>query len=110
MAPAVGVFWAVLRFVGRSFRRLAIALAGFALLLAGAIMLLTPGPGLLAIIAGLSILATEYTWARRALERARLRSRQAVEKVRVVRQARREAARWQEAARLQSRDQPEPDS
>ena len=39
--------------------------AGFTLLLAGIVMLALPGPGLLAIAAGLSVLATEYTWAAR---------------------------------------------
>jgi uncharacterized protein (TIGR02611 family) len=88
----VRVFGAVVRFVVRSIQRLAITVAGLALLLAGAIMLVTPGPGLLAIIAGLAVLATEYAWARRALERTRERSRQAVQKVREVRWTRRGAA------------------
>jgi len=37
-------------------------------------MLITPGPGLLVIIAGLAILAHEFTWAQRALEQARERA------------------------------------
>ena len=53
---------------------------GFALLCGGAIMMVTPGPGLLAIVAGLELLKTEYAWAQRifdAIERgaARLRPR-----------------------------------
>jgi uncharacterized protein (TIGR02611 family) len=39
--------------------------AGFALLLAGIVMLALPGPGWLTIAAGLGVLATEYTWAAR---------------------------------------------
>jgi uncharacterized protein (TIGR02611 family) len=42
-------------------------LAGFTLLGAGAIMLLTPGPGWLAIAGGLALLAAEFVWARRLL-------------------------------------------
>lgn len=42
---------------------------GFTLLLAGAIMLVTPGPGWLAIALGLAVLAAEFVWARRLLER-----------------------------------------
>jgi len=38
---------------------------GFTLMGLGVLMLLTPGPGWLAIIAGLTLLASEYEWARR---------------------------------------------
>jgi uncharacterized protein (TIGR02611 family) len=44
-------------------------LMGFTLLLAGAIMLVTPGPGWLTIALGLAVLAAEYVWARRLLDR-----------------------------------------
>ena len=37
---------------------------GFVLLVAGLIMMVTPGPGLLFIFFGLSILALELEWAR----------------------------------------------
>jgi uncharacterized protein (TIGR02611 family) len=37
---------------------------GFALLILGLIMMVTPGPGLLFIFLGLSILALEIEWAR----------------------------------------------
>lgn len=37
---------------------------GFVLLVAGLIMMITPGPGLLFIFFGLSILALEIEWAR----------------------------------------------
>lgn len=39
--------------------------AGAALLLIGAAMLVLPGPGLLVIVAGLSLLAVDYLWAQR---------------------------------------------
>ena len=41
-----------------------IMLIGFALLIRGLVMLVTPGPGLLFIFFGLSILALEIKWAR----------------------------------------------
>ncbi len=44
-------------------------LMGFTLLLAGGIMLVTPGPGWLTIALGLAVLAAEYVWARRLLDR-----------------------------------------
>jgi len=47
------------------------ALAGGALVLAGLVMLVVPGPGVLVILAGLAILASEYVWAQRALNVAK---------------------------------------
>jgi uncharacterized protein (TIGR02611 family) len=42
---------------------------GFVLLVGGAIMLVTPGPGWLAIAGGLAVLASEFRWAERLLNR-----------------------------------------
>ena len=50
-------------------RRVFLILAGFTLLLAGVIMLVTPGPGLLVIFLGLGLLAAEFVWARRLMDR-----------------------------------------
>ena len=61
----------VLRFVGRSSRRVAVSLVGAALVAAGLAMLVLPGPGLLVIVAGFAVLGTEYAWAAAALERTR---------------------------------------
>jgi len=44
---------------------------GFMLLTMGAAMLLLPGPGWLTIGLGLMVLAAEFTWARRLLNRLR---------------------------------------
>ncbi|MCL5286640.1 MAG: PGPGW domain-containing protein [Acidobacteria bacterium] len=41
---------------------------GFTILLAGVVMLVTPGPGWVAIFGGLAILAAEFVWARRLLD------------------------------------------
>lgn len=49
----------------------AVSVTGTLLIVAGVIMLLTPGPGLLAIAAGLAVWAREFRWARRLLNRAR---------------------------------------
>ena len=48
-------------------RRPLAAVVGAALLLAGAAMLVLPGPGLVTLAAGLGILALEFAWARRLL-------------------------------------------
>jgi Putative transmembrane protein (PGPGW) len=44
-------------------------LFGFTLLAIGAVMILTPGPGWLTIMLGLGVLAAEYVWARRLLDK-----------------------------------------
>lgn len=51
----------------------AVSVTGTLLIVAGVIMLVTPGPGLLAIAAGLAVWAREFRWARRLLDRARAR-------------------------------------
>jgi uncharacterized protein (TIGR02611 family) len=61
--------------------RIAFAIAGFVVLLAGVIMLVTPGPGIPVIILGLGILALEFAWAERWLERILNRAEQAVDQV-----------------------------
>src|SRR4029077_20098952 len=50
-------------------RRVFRIIAGFTLLLVGAVMLVTPGPGWLVIFLGLGLLAAEFVWARRLMDR-----------------------------------------
>ena len=50
-------------------RRVFLIIAGFTLLLAGGVMLVTPGPGMVVILLGLGLLAAEFVWARRLMER-----------------------------------------
>jgi uncharacterized protein (TIGR02611 family) len=50
-------------------RRIFLVIAGFTLLLAGVVMLVTPGPGMLVILLGLGLLAAEFVWARRLMDR-----------------------------------------
>lgn len=45
-------------------RQIVVAVIGGTLLLGGVIMLLTPGPGIAFMLAGLAILAIEFAWAR----------------------------------------------
>jgi uncharacterized protein (TIGR02611 family) len=49
--------------------RVVVAIIGFLVVLAGLAMLVLPGPGLLVIAIGLGILALEFVWAERLLER-----------------------------------------
>jgi uncharacterized protein (TIGR02611 family) len=50
-------------------RRLSRIIGGFTLLLIGIVMLVTPGPGWLVILLGLGLLAAEFVWARRLMDR-----------------------------------------
>jgi len=50
-------------------RRLGVIVLGGVMLLAGLIMLVTPGPGIPFLLGGLALLASEFVWARRLLER-----------------------------------------
>ena len=52
-------------------RQIVIAVIGGTLLLGGVIMLVTPGPGLAAMLAGLAVLAIEFAWARIWLKKLR---------------------------------------
>ncbi|MDT4936430.1 MAG: hypothetical protein QOG80_101 [Pseudonocardiales bacterium] len=52
---------------GRLIWRIAVTIAGAAVIAVGIVLLPLPGPGWLIIFAGLGVLATEYTWAARLL-------------------------------------------
>lgn len=58
-------------------RRIAIFILGMTVVLVGVVMLVTPGPAFLIIPLGLAILATEFVWARRVLERLKARLKRA---------------------------------
>jgi Flp pilus assembly protein TadB len=75
--PTIVPFKVVGRFIGRNGKRVAVTIAGFVVVLAGVAMLVLPGPGILVIIAGLAILATEYVWAQRLLRMAKEKANQA---------------------------------
>ena len=75
--PTVVPFKIIGRFIGRNAKRVAVTIAGSLVLLAGVAMLVLPGPGIVVIIAGLAILATQYVWAERLLKRAQEKATQA---------------------------------
>jgi uncharacterized protein (TIGR02611 family) len=52
-------------------RRFSRIVGGFTLLLIGIVMLVTPGPGWLVIFLGLGLLAAEFVWAKRLMDRIR---------------------------------------
>ena len=75
--PAFVPIKAVAHFIQRSGKRVAVTIAGFAVLLVGIALLVLPGPGWLLIFIGLTILATEYVWAQRLLNAAKRKAEQA---------------------------------
>ncbi len=91
-------FISFISFVAKSGRRIGVTAAGAALVVAGAVMLVTPGPGTLVLLAGIALLATEYLWARRLLEKVREKAGEVREAVRGREDSRRKAASHPEAA------------
>lgn len=62
----------ILRTIGQAKRLIAIVV-GFTVLAAGIAMILLPGPAIIVIPLGLTILATEFIWARTILKRVKER-------------------------------------
>ncbi|MFD0899126.1 PGPGW domain-containing protein [Actinomadura sediminis] len=60
--------------------RVGVFTVGATVALGGLVMMITPGPGMLGIIVGLAILATEFAWARRALNHAKAAAERAKER------------------------------
>jgi len=57
--------------VGRIVWRIIIGIIGGGVTVAGGIALIGPGPGILIVLAGLGILATEFAWAGRVMMRTK---------------------------------------
>ncbi len=54
--------------IGRTARKIVVLIVGLAVVITGIVLLGAPGPGMLVIIGGLVILATEFAWAQRWLD------------------------------------------
>ena len=65
---------------GRVFWRTVIGIVGGTVTVLGAIALVAPGPGVLIVIAGLGILATEFAWASRVMVTTRTYAQKAADK------------------------------
>jgi uncharacterized protein (TIGR02611 family) len=53
----------------RQVKKLVVAVMGFTMLIAGIAMIVLPGPAFIFIPAGLAILATEFLWAKKLLQK-----------------------------------------
>lgn len=62
--------------------KVVVTFLGTLVILAGLVMMVTPGPGIVAVILGLVILSSEWAWADRWVERARAYAKNAAEKAR----------------------------
>ncbi len=65
---------------GRLFWRVFIGLIGGTITVLGSIALIGPGPGILILLAGLGILATEFAWAGRIMMRTKEMANKAAER------------------------------
>ncbi len=74
--------------IGRNARKAAVLVIGVTVVLAGVALLALPGPGMLVVIVGLIILATEFAWAQRWLDYAVERAAGATTKVQESRSGR----------------------
>jgi uncharacterized protein (TIGR02611 family) len=66
----------------RGAKRLAVFVLGTIVVLVGIALLVLPGPGMVLIFLGLTLLATEFAWARQWLQRLREKSLAAGRKAR----------------------------
>jgi uncharacterized protein (TIGR02611 family) len=66
--------------IGRLVWRIIIGVIGGSVTVAGAIALVGPGPGILIVLAGLGILATEFAWAARVMVHTRTYAQIAADK------------------------------
>jgi uncharacterized protein (TIGR02611 family) len=57
----------------KQIKRIVVSVVGFTILTIGIILIVFPGPAFIVIPIGLSILATEFVWAKRLLEKVKER-------------------------------------
>ncbi|NWF89848.1 MAG: PGPGW domain-containing protein [Ignavibacteriaceae bacterium] len=55
----------------KSIKKLIVAVIGFTILIIGVIMIVLPGPAFIVIPLGLAILATEFVWAKKWLNKVK---------------------------------------
>ncbi len=62
-------------------KKIATAIAGGTVVLVGVALLVLPGPGLLVIALGLTLLATQFSWAQKLLKKTRAAIKRQKEKM-----------------------------
>lgn len=64
--------------------KVVVTMVGLTVIATGLVMLVAPGPGIVAIVIGLGILALEYDWADRAMQAMKRRAHEAAERARAL--------------------------
>ncbi len=59
----------------KQLKKILVAVLGFTVIVVGIVLIVTPGPATLVIPAGLAILASEFVWAERLLNKFKSRIR-----------------------------------
>lgn len=72
----------VSRFLRREGKRVGVGIVGGIIVIVGIALMPLPGPGMLVVLAGLAVLATQFAWAQDLLDRARHRAREAIGRLR----------------------------
>lgn len=70
--------------VSGAITKVVVTVLGLLVLTAGLVMMVTPGPGVVGILAGLGLLALEWDWARRWLAAARHKAAATAEQARTM--------------------------
>ena len=65
----------------RNAKRLIVLIIGGTVVLVGIAMIVLPGPAIIVIPAGLAILATEFIWAKKLLDKMKEKAMQAKDKI-----------------------------
>ena len=55
----------------KSIKKIIVAVIGFTILIIGVLMIVLPGPAFIVIPLGLAILATEFVWAKKWLDKVK---------------------------------------
>jgi uncharacterized protein (TIGR02611 family) len=66
-------------------RRVAVAVVGGMITAAGVVLIFVPGPGLLVLLVGLAILATEFSWAHQVRQRVQRKAHSITQRLRAPR-------------------------
>ena len=76
--------WAHKNPISSLITKIVVTIVGAILILAGIVMLFTPGQGILAVVLGLAVLSSEYEWAKRLRHRAEAKLKEARDNARAM--------------------------
>jgi uncharacterized protein (TIGR02611 family) len=89
----------------RTLKRITVFVFGSGVVVLGVVLIPLPGPGLLVVILGLAVLASEFTWAQRALDKAQRRAQRSGDAIRLRWRMRRGVADELSDGRHRARDE-----